>query len=360
MNDYQSIYLDRLTAVRHRLADWQVDGLLITSPHNWRWLSGFTGSNAQLLVTPTAARLATDSRYWEQALAEAPVFDLVQQLRAPGGGDLQMLLQETGARRVGIEAAHVSLLALQRLRRDAPEITWVPLAETLEPLRAIKQPAELALIRAAAAITDEVMAQAPRLARPGMTERALAWELEKVMREAGAEAAAFEIIVAAGPNSARPHHRPGERPLQAGDAIIVDLGAQVAGYKSDLTRTFYLGEEPDARFREVFALVRAAQTAVFTHARAGMTSQAVDALARDVIAAGGHADHFGHGLGHSLGLEIHEDPRLSPHLPQTPIPAGAVITVEPGVYMPGWGGVRIEDLALVTADGFERLSHCPS
>ncbi len=179
------------------------------------------------------------------------------------------------------------------------------------------------------------------------------------MRESGAEAIAFDIIVASGPNSALPHHHSGERRLQAGDIVIVDLGAQVDGYKSDLTRTFYLGETADDAFWDIYNTVEAAHAAAIGGIRPGVTGKDVDALARDLITAAGHGDHFGHGTGHGVGLEIHEEPRFSRLSEKTIIPAGAVMTVEPGVYLPGYGGVRIEDLVLVTSGGAEYLSAAP-
>jgi Xaa-Pro aminopeptidase len=347
---------DRLSAIRACFGQWQVDALLLTSAANRRWASGFTGSAAQLLLSRQRAVLATDSRYWERAEQEAPGWEIFRL-----GDDKDAManfLATAEAKRVGVEASHVSLAKQSALDKHEG-ITWVPLPATVEPLRAVKTSRELDAIRAAARLTDETVAQVPRLARPGVSERAVAWELEKFMREAGAEAVAFDIIVASGPNSALPHHHPGDRVLQAGDIVIVDLGAQVDGYKSDLTRTFYLGDAGDDVFWAVYDTVRQAHAAAIGGIRPGVTGQAVDALARDLIAAAGHGDHFGHGTGHGVGLEIHEEPRFSRLAEKTIIPPGAVMTVEPGIYLPGYGGVRIEDLVLVTADGAEYLSAAP-
>lgn len=350
--------IERLTAVRAQLSEWQVDGILIGSGSNRRWLSGFTGSAGYLLVTAEKALLATDFRYWEQALAQSPDFTLVRHNRSAEAD--QEFLATAGVQIIGLEADHLSLSEAERWAKAAENVAWVHLSPTLEPLRWQKSAAELEAIRAAAAITDAAMAQVPHLARPGMTERALAWELEKLMREAGAEAMAFDILVASGPNSALPHHKAGERPLQPNDPLIVDMGAQVDGYKSDLTRTFFLGE-PDAQFRAVYELVLAAQTAVFQHARPGQNGNEVDAHARSVIQAAGHGDHFGHGLGHGVGLDIHEGPFFSYTAggANYTLKPGMVVTVEPGVYLPGWGGIRLEELTLATAEGLQALSHCP-
>lgn len=353
----------RLIQVRQQLTDWGVDGLLITSESNRRWLSGFTGSAGLLLITAEIAILATDFRYWEQAATQAPHFTLFKQRRREK--EIRELFELGGVRRIGLEAGHVTLAQSASLRAavnghqtDTP-ITFVPLKSTVEPLRQIKSAAELATIQASAKITDQVMAQVNHLAHPGMTERELAWELEKRMREAGADGIAFTLIVASGPNSALPHHRPSDRILQAGDAIVVDMGATVNDYHSDLTRTFYLGPEPDEQFWAVYNLVEAAQANALEHMKPGMTGKQIDALARGIIAAAGHGEHFGHGLGHGVGLEVHEGPSLSFRAEKQRVKAGMVATVEPGVYLPGWGGIRIEDLVVFNESGVEPLSHCP-
>lgn len=346
----------RLAQVRAALDGWGVEGLLISNPMNRRWLSGFTGSAGWLLILPEAAWLATDFRYWEQAAAQAPAYSVHQmgERRA-----ITETVREVAAGRcLGVEASHLTLQAFAELQQ-VEGVSWQPLETTVESWRAVKTEAELATIRRAAAITDRAVAQVPELARPGMAESELAWLIERSLRENGGEAVAFDVIVASGPNAALPHHHPGERRLQPGDAIVVDLGAQVEGYKSDLTRTFYLGAEPDAQFQEMYDLTLRAQEAALAGIRPGLSGVAADALARDVIGAAGHADHFGHGLGHGVGLDIHEEPRLSPLSKTAALAPGMVVTVEPGVYLPGWGGVRIEDLAVVTEDGVELLSQAP-
>jgi len=352
-----SIFQERITAVRQKLSEWEVDGVLITSPTNRRWLSGFTGSNGQLLITADKALIATDFRYYAQAGRETPAFTLFKHQRTRA--DTQDFLAESGAQTVGVEANHVTLATMIELE-EVEGITWKPLLFTLEPLRLRKTAVEIQTIQKACAITDEVMVQVPHIARVGMTEREVAWELEKALRQAGAEALAFDILVASGPNSALPHHHPDERRLQAGDPLIVDMGAQVDGYKSDMTRSFYLGEKASVHYFELYQLVLRAQTAVFQNAKPGMNLKAVDAIARDILDSAGHADHFGHGLGHGLGLDIHEAPLLSPRASdEDTIEVGTIVTIEPGCYLPDWGGIRLEETALLTVDGLVPLTHCP-
>ncbi len=352
--DFQS----RITNARKLIKYWKADGLLIGSPANRRWLSGFTGSSGWLLITRKAAFITTDFRYWERVQSEAPLYTLVKgngKDRLPAG-----MLQEGEVKRIVIESSQITLSEFDSLRSQMDgNVKWLKKRETVEPLRAVKSEEELALIRRAAAITDQAIALIPRLARPGVTERWLAWQLEREVRELGADGVAFDIIVASGPNAALPHHHPGDRELQAGDAIVVDMGALVDGYHSDLTRTFYLGGEADDAFLNVYNLVLEAQSNALRQMRSGMSCKAVDALARDVISEAGHDQHFGHGLGHGVGLEIHEQPWLSRSLPDAVVVAGSIVTIEPGVYIPGWGGVRIEDLCLLTEQGITVLSHAP-
>jgi Xaa-Pro aminopeptidase len=354
----QEIHQDRLAAVRHKLSEWQVDAILITSPANRRWLSGFTGSNAMLLISPEKALIATDFRYYERAKMETPHFELFKHERTPKHS--RAFFKAGKAARIGVEQKHVTLEKAAKWRKLRTGIQWKPLAETVEPMRAIKTADEIALMRRAAVITDQAMSQFPEIARPGLSEKQLAWELEKIMREAGAEGTAFPTIVASGPNSALPHHTTSDRKLQTGDVIIVDMGAKLDGYHSDLTRSFYLGSEPSSQFWDVYNLVYRAKENVFTSLRPGMALRQADALGRDLIYKAGHKEHFGHGLGHGVGLDIHEDPALSPRAPEeAAIEAGMTVTIEPGIYIPGWGGVRLEEFALVTGSGLELLSHCP-
>lgn len=358
MTDNLGTFEERLATVRQRFKKWQIDGLLISSASGRRWLSGFTGSSGWLLITKREAILATDFRYWTQAAEEAPAYDLFK-MRGLFDSNLPQLINATGISRLGFEANHTTVDDFDRYRALELDIAWIKLNETVEKLREVKSPGEIAAIRVAAAITDAVMAQVNELARPGISEAQLAWELEKRLREAGASGMAFEVIVASGPNSAKAHHHPGQRRLRAGEPLIVDMGAKLDGYNSDLTRSFHLGEEPEQQFWTVYGVVDEAGRHALQNATAGMTGQAVDNLAREMIAAAGYGENFGHSLGHGVGLDIHEGPRLAPTATDSLIPVGAVVTIEPGIYIPDWGGIRIEELVLVTEQGFERISQCP-
>ena len=303
--------------------------------------------------------LSTDFRYWEQATQQAPDFELVKMGRGKEYPTVHDMAAMLGVQKIGVEGNHLTVNQFNKLNeKEGNTYSWLPLDETVETLRLLKTTAEIEKIRSAAAITDWAMSQVNEWAKIGMSERDLAWQLEKGMRERGAEGMAFEVIVASGPNAALAHHHPGERKLQAGDSIVIDMGAKLDGYHSDLTRSFHMGMEPDETFWQVYNLVLAAQENALGKMRAGMKGQEIDALARDLIAEAGHKEHFGHSLGHGVGLEIHEGPSLS-WVSEKEVPAGCVITVEPGVYVPGWGGVRIEDLVVLGESGVEFLSHCP-
>ncbi|NLE77042.1 MAG: aminopeptidase P family protein [Chloroflexi bacterium] len=334
-----------------------LDWLLVGSPHNRRYLSGFTGSDGYLLVSAEQALLATDFRYYEQVEQQAPDFALAQ-LTGSRLRSLASILQQVvgGEERLGFEAEHLTVSLYETLQVQAGQAQWIPTRGLVEGLRAIKDEAELAAIRQAVRLTDEALEAVAAALRPGHTERQVAWYLERHMREHGAEGLAFEIIVGSGPNGARPHATISDRPLQAGEPIVIDMGCRVDGYCADLTRTLVLGQ-PDSRFQELYAVVLQAQEAAERGLRAGVSGQEADALARSIISEAGYAEQFGHSLGHGVGLEVHEMPSLSA-LDDTNLPPGAVVTVEPGIYVPGWGGIRIEDMGVVQPDGFEIFTGC--
>ncbi|MEW6231955.1 MAG: aminopeptidase P family protein [Chloroflexota bacterium] len=357
---------ERLSRLRDRMQNLKLDAFLVSQPENRRYLSGFTGSAGYLLITPTEALLATDFRYIEQATIEAPGF-AVRKIETKFEALFPSLVAELGLKRIGFESGHMtyaehgSLAAPHQseglAEPPALEYTLCPTLGLIEDMRAVKEPQEIAAIRAAVELGDAAFLHVREQLRPGMTERQVAWELEVFMRQAGAEAVAFEIIVASGPNGAMPHAKATSREIGSGEPIIMDLGARLNGYHSDLTRTTCLGE-PDGRFKEIYALVLRAQAAAQEAGRAGLTGVELDAVARQIIEEAGYGESFGHGLGHGVGLAVHEEPRVAKTGTAT-LADGNVITIEPGIYLPGWGGVRIEDMAVVRPQGLEILTRAP-
>jgi Xaa-Pro aminopeptidase len=352
----------RVECLRARLHNEGLEGLLISQPENRRYLSGFTGSAGYLLITQERALLIVDFRYVQQAGEQALGYEVVKvEGRFPDL--LPRLVSELAVARLGFEADGVTyatysewLAALQERSSDQ-ETELAPTRRWVETLRAVKDAGELASIEAAIKLADDAVVDARSWLRPGLTEKEVAWRLESSMRQAGADGVAFPLIVAGGPAAAMPHAAPSDRPVQKGEPIVIDMGARLNGYCSDLTRTVCLGE-PDSRFWEIYRLVLEAQQKAEREVRAGMTGAEAHAIAWDHINAAGYGEAFGHGLGHSVGLAIHEDPRMSKIYTERLEP-GTVITVEPGVYVPGWGGVRIEDNVVVTEDGCEVLTHAP-
>jgi Xaa-Pro aminopeptidase len=337
------------------MANEDLDALLVEQSENRRWLTGFTGSAGVVIVTQSRSALLADSRYYEQVEQQAPDFELVR-----AGNDsrkhLAELLEELGVRRVGIEAEAVTVARFEQLRKALPDLDWVPTTGLVAKYRAIKTAEEITKIARCAALGDRAMESAFEIARRGRTEKELAGERERFMREHGADGMAFPMIVGSGPNGALPHHATGDRAIGAGEPIVIDMGASIDGYNGDLTRTFSLGPALDEDYEAVYHIVEeAAQTAI-DGTRAGVTGREADALARDVITAAGYGEYFGHGLGHGVGLNVHELPRLGVGAGDDPLRAGMVITIEPGIYLPGRFGVRIEDLAVVRDDGLELLS----
>ncbi len=329
--------------------------MLVTGEANRRYLSGFTGTAATLLISSQDRRLVTDSRYTEQARQQAPGFDVVENVDTLGV--VAAWVGERGIGRLGVESEHTSLKQhrdlVERLSKESQAAEVKPQDGQVEELRVVKDEAELTVLREAVRLADDVMAAAGETVAPGMTERELSLELERLIREAG-DGPSFPTIVAGGPNAAMAHHSPGARPIGAGEPVIVDLGVRLDGYCSDITRTFTAGES-DSRFDEVYAIVLEAQITTEAGTRAGMTGREADALARQVISTAGYGENFGHGTGHGVGLEIHEAPTLSPRGGNVLI-SGAVVSVEPGIYLPGWGGVRIEDLVVIGSEGVDVLT----
>jgi Xaa-Pro aminopeptidase len=348
--------MSRADRVERRLAEQEVDALLVTGAANLRYLTGFTGSAGYAVVGPGLRRFVTDFRYVEQARAEVPDFD-----REQGPRELIGALADgwpAGAVRLGFDDADVSVRTHRRLGETLPDrVELVAAGGVVEAERAVKEPGEIDRIRAAADLVDDVYAWVRSRGLVGRTERDVAVALEHRMRELGASGPSFPSIVASAEHGALPHAEPRDVEIARDTLVTLDLGARLDGYCSDCTRTWATGTVGE-ELEEAYTLTLRAQLAALAAVRPGPLGSEVDAVARDIIAAAGHGEHFGHGLGHGVGLEVHEAPRLGLG-GDTALVAGHVVTVEPGVYLPGVGGVRIEDLVVVTADGAEVLSGTP-
>lgn len=345
--------MSRIDTIRGLVAYAGASGAVITHLADIRWAVGFSGSHGILVVTPEAAHFVTDGRYDEQARAEVdgaevhvPGYALWKHVAEAG------LLADSEV--VAFQSDHVTVDLRQRLGDRFRDVEWRPLASMLVEAVAAKAESEIAAVRNAQALTCEVMASIIPLLHPGVSERKIAAELVYRHLEGGAERMAFDPIVGSGPNGALPHARATARTLQSGDLVVIDVGCMLDGYASDLTRTFAIGE-PGDEARSAYAAVLAAQEAGIKAARAGITGTAMDAAARDVLDARGFGDYFTHSLGHGVGLDVHEWPRLSKAVEHV-LPEGATVTVEPGVYLPGRFGIRIEDVIAITADGHENLT----
>jgi Xaa-Pro aminopeptidase len=346
----------RVARVREGLGEAAVEAVLITDLTNVRYLSGFSGTNGAMLITGDDATFFSDGRYRARAA------DLVQGAevviyRDRLTDDLGERLTRAGITKVGIEAASVTLAQQRSLSEKLAGVELVPVSDLVEKVRRIKEPGELDLIRRAAQLADQGFAWVTENLTPGMTETQVAFELEVMIRKAGAEDVSFEPIVGSGPLSAHIHHTPSDRTLEKGDLVLFDFGARVEGYCSDLTRTVVLGPSSDEQ-RELYDLVLRAQAAGISAAAPGVKCADVDAAARDVIEAAGMGEEFGHGLGHGLGLDIHEDPAFS-RVSEETLQGGEVMTVEPGVYVIGTGGIRIEDDVVIDSSGATVLNEAP-
>ena len=339
----------RRRALAARLDALDVHAMLVTRLPNTRYLTGFTGSNGAIVVSRDAAVFLTDGRYTEQSRREVPDVDRVtfaRSYRAEVAGRCAAL----GISRLGVEAQDLTLTEHRQLVEAIGEdVTVIPLEDVVEEARVIKDVDERDLVRAAQASTDAAFDAVLDLFVVGITEEWVARELGRLLREAGADDLAFSPIVAFGENAAEPHHEPGHRVLEEGDVIKLDFGGRVGGYHADMTRTIAFGA-PAAELSKIHDVVREAQQAGIDAVRAGVSGSAVDTAARAPIEDAGYGERFVHGLGHGVGLEIHELPWLGTDH-DAALPAGAIVTVEPGIYIPGLGGVRIEDMVEVTEDG---------
>lgn len=365
----------RLARLRARFGEAGIDAYFGVHPEHSRYLTGFSlgdgeervaGSSGRFLVGTDEVVVFADSRYTLQARREAPDARI-----ADVYGDLAIrwpeLVSSIGGRRVGVESAYLSHALWTALAAAAPDVELVPVEGWVEADRAIKEPSEIERIAAACAVADRALATLVPEIKAGMTEVDLAMRLEWLMRTGGAEALAFDVACLSGPEAALPHGSPGDRPVRDGAVLLFDFGARVAGYRSDMTRTLFVGE-PRTRDLEVYELVRRAQQAAIDALESAIagdgpcpSGRAIDAVARGVIEAAGYGDRFGHGTGHGIGLATHESPNLGKRAPETPLPSPTVFSVEPGVYLDGEMGARIEDLVVFDASAgrVERLTRFP-
>lgn len=340
--------LSRLQKLRQRLIDLKLDAILICYPENRLYLSGFSGSTGWLLVSESHAILAVDFRYIERAKQETSDFEIIQ-VRGEITKWLPDLAAERGCKKLGFEANKTSFAVHHQLREvlrsNRYQIKLTPTTNLVESIRSIKEPEEIAYITAAVELADSAIDHSRSILHDGMTEKDMAWELERFLREHGSESIPFDIIVASGPNSALPHAKSSDRIIQHNEPIIIDIGAKVNGYCSDLSRTLCLGNT-DNQFSKIYDITLGAQLTALSTVETGMNGDQADHLARVVIEEANYGSSFGHGLGHGVGLEAHELPRLGPNSPDL-LADGMVFTIEPGIYILGWGGVRIEDTVLL-------------
>ncbi len=350
------------------IAEQGVDAVLVSEPHNRSYLSGWLEDEAEaglLLIGQEHQFVLTSPLYFQVASHDATGWQVL--VSPPPERDYTKLLvplaQAHGWKKIGFEPEALSYATYTQYSQAGKDtFTLEPIKEPyINTLRLAKQPQELELLRRAVAITDATFAHICQWIQPGMTEKAVEWEISRTMIELEADGPAFKTIVASGPNGSMPHAVASQRRIQRGELITIDMGARYKGYCADMTRTICLGEPAQARMREVYDVVLCAMKTCEQHLHAGMSGREADALARDTLAQAGLAQYFIHSTGHGVGLQIHEKPSLSQHAPeQGTLPVGCVVTVEPGVYIPGWTGTRVEDCVLVKADGVEVLTQSPT
>lgn len=350
--------LERIQQLLLKMQDQNIDAMLIGSGANRRYISGFTGSNAMLYLSSKRQVLITDFRYIEQAKIESHPFEIINQTSKGLIGTALQIAKEDSARYIGFESDHTNYTSSLEFSKY-PSFEFIPTKHLIEQLRQIKDDKEIEALRKAEHIGDlafsHIVDFIKSYYKQGLTEKDVALEIEYRMRKKGAEGISFNAIVAGGTRSALPHAQPTDQSFKPGDFIVLDFGCIYQGYCSDMTRTMIIGE-PTKKQSEIYQTVLHAQLEALKCIKPGVLGKEVDQVARDIITQAGYGTYFGHGLGHSTGLEIHENPRFSP-LETTMIQKGMVITVEPGIYVPHLGGVRIEDLVVITEDGMENLTH---
>lgn len=346
----------RLQRLRSRLGRLKLDAILITDGTNVRYMSGFTGDSSALLITPGDAVFLTDFRYVEQAAAECAGYEIVERRKGMAEAVARQA-RRLGVARLGVESGAMTLESADRLRSVLKAAELVPTSGVVENIRAVKDAAEVEAIRSCIAAAEKCFEHAKKFLVPGIRELDVAAEMEYFVRTLGFDGMAFPPIVAFGPRGSLPHARATDCRMRSGDAVLLDWGVAGAGYVSDLTRVLF-HHKISPRFRRLYAVALAAQQRAIRGIRPGVSAKAVDAAARKHIERAGLGRRFGHGLGHGIGMQVHEGPTIGP-LSSAVLKRGMVFTVEPGIYIPGFGGVRIEDDVLVTARGVEVLSHTP-
>lgn len=338
----------RLKKLRKLLVEKDCEAILISQPENRYYISGFDGTAGFLLITKDRNILATDFRYIEQSKKQAAGFEIIQTTGKMEDW-LPALISKLSVKNIGFESGHLNYSIYNRLSNIVsalkPEINLVPLEDFIDSLRAVKDQREIELITKAVALADAAMKYSIGNIKPGMTELEAVWETEKYLRENGSQSLPFYIIIASGPNSALPHAKPTERKIKRGEPVLIDLGAKFQNYTSDISRTIFLGE-PDDTFKRVYRIVLRAQQAAIDGIKDGTNGLEADSLARDVIGHSGYGKQFGHSLGHGLGLAIHEEPYLRQNSKEQLID-NMVFTIEPGIYISGWGGIRLEDTVML-------------
>jgi Xaa-Pro aminopeptidase len=347
---------ERLRKVRDELAAGKLDALIVTDNLNVRYLSGFTGTYGVLLTTLESAYLVTDARYAEQASQECPdvCLELVENAWMPA---TEALIDRLNLRRIGFEGHALSYENWHELQEAMSSRELVSVEDPVGRIRMAKEPSELSAIREAVRIADAVYERISGFLSPGLQEREVAAEIDYALRKMGAEGEAFDTLVASGARSALPHGKPTVRRIAQGELILLDFGARFQGYHSDITRTVVMGA-PDSRQEEIYGIVLEAQSKAIEAIRPGLEGREVDAVARECIAKKGYGQYFGYGLGHGLGLSVH-DRRILGRRSEIVLATGMVVTVEPGIHIPGWGGIRIEDDVLITESGAEVLTQSP-
>jgi Xaa-Pro aminopeptidase len=351
-----SFYDTRQENSRKILDSHHLDGILFTSLENIRYLCGFTGSDGAFIITQKESFFLTDSRYWTQADAEVKEARVIHYKKKMEG--IFSLLFDLKLKEIGFESAFLPFLAYQFLtERFANEARLIPLEEALRNLRAVKDTHELTLIRRAIDISSNAFLQVTEILKAGVVEREAALEMESIMKRSGADAIGFDIILASGKRSALPHGKASDKRIEKGDFILIDFGSGFQGYHSDQTRTVVCGN-PSTEQQKIYHIVREAHDQAIKKARPGIPIGEVDGAARDHIRNQGYGEYFGHGTGHGIGLAVHEDPTVNSENKGL-LQEGMIFTIEPGIYIPDWGGVRIEDMVLVTPHGVEVLTYLP-